>query len=516
MDPWGNAAAQYNQGLAQLSQINQQGFQAQAQGPASIYDRFIQGYAMAKQQRMQEEQARREAEFKQQQLDIQRMRWSQEDQQTKLRETAKVQAAIAQNYRPELRGSIAAELKAINPEWDDKKIESILPPRTPETIQIDGNAPLPLMPNDPVTLKNPAMRDDFLGMNPLREKNDAEQFQIAEQRRAATQAALDADRKADNARAERLAEQRHQEFLASTRYAANAQANMLKAIAERQKGAGVQTGGSDFDPFEPLPNAAEEMKAKLIKDKKLPPQQVTRGNPRADIVNARAQALAELEGKGIDAADYGRRVRAAKDFGAGGKSAEQLKAMDAAIQHFDLLKEASQELARGNVRRVNEIGNYFGFELGKPGVNNHMLIADIANKELQKLATTGVGTGGERDESLKRFTASNSPEQTAQAVAYAQKLMGGKIAAIHQQYKQVYGDDADIGKELNDRTREVLKSHGYDYSAKKPAKTLMDKAKGPNDQSQTKTVVKKEQNAGRKQTRFTYSDGTVEVKDGLL
>jgi hypothetical protein len=41
--------------------------------------------------------------------------------------------------------------------------------------------------------------------------------------------------------------------------------------------------------------------------------------------------------------------------------------MDAAIQHFDLLKEASQELARGNVRRVNEIGNYFGFELGKPG-----------------------------------------------------------------------------------------------------------------------------------------------------
>jgi len=206
MDPWGNAAAQYNQGLAQLSQINQQGFQAQAQGPASIYDRFIQGYAMAKQQRMQEEQARREAEFKQQQLDIQRMRWSQEDQQTKLRETAKVQAAIAQNYRPELRGSIAAELKAINPEWDDKKIESILPPRTPETIQIDGNEPLPLMPNDPVTLKNPAMRDDFLGMNPLKEKNDAEQFKIqaaeaarknAENERLRQQSILDAEKKAE-------------------------------------------------------------------------------------------------------------------------------------------------------------------------------------------------------------------------------------------------------------------------------------------------------------------------------
>jgi hypothetical protein len=170
MDPWGNAAAQYNQGLGQLAQINQQGYQAQAQGPASIYDRFLQGYVQAKQMRMQEEAAKREAEFKQQQLDIQRQRWSQEDQQVKLRETAKIQTAMAQNYRKELRGSYAAELKAINPEWDEKKINSILPPMTPETIQIDGNAPLPLMPNDPVTLKNPAMRDDFLGMNPLREK----------------------------------------------------------------------------------------------------------------------------------------------------------------------------------------------------------------------------------------------------------------------------------------------------------------------------------------------------------
>ena len=59
MDPWGNAAAQYNQGLGQLQQINQQGYQAQAQGPASIYDRFLQGYVQAKQMRMQEEQQAR-------------------------------------------------------------------------------------------------------------------------------------------------------------------------------------------------------------------------------------------------------------------------------------------------------------------------------------------------------------------------------------------------------------------------------------------------------------------------
>lgn len=175
MDPWGNAAAQYNQGLGQLAQINQQGYQAQAQGPASIYDRFLQGYVQAKQMRQQEEQAKREAEFKQQQLDIQRQRWSQEDQQVKLRETAKIQTAMAQNYRKELRGSYAAELKAINPEWDDKKVDSILPPQTPETIQIGGNAPLPLMPNDPVTLKNPAMTDNFRGLNVIKEENDAKQ-----------------------------------------------------------------------------------------------------------------------------------------------------------------------------------------------------------------------------------------------------------------------------------------------------------------------------------------------------
>lgn len=60
MDPWGNAAAQYNQGLGQLAQINQQGYQAQAQGPASIYDRFLQGYVQAKQMKMQEETAKRE------------------------------------------------------------------------------------------------------------------------------------------------------------------------------------------------------------------------------------------------------------------------------------------------------------------------------------------------------------------------------------------------------------------------------------------------------------------------
>lgn len=209
MDPWGNAATQYNQGLGQLAQINQQGYQAQAQGPASIYDRFLQGYVQAKQMRQQEEQAKREAEFKQQQLDIQRQRWSQEDQQVKLRETAKIQTAMAQNYRKELRGSYAAELKAINPEWDDKKVDSILPPQAPETIQIEGNAPLPLMPNDPVTLKNPAMRDDFLGMNPLKEKNDAEQFQIqaaeaarknAENERLRLQTIKDAEKKADEDR----------------------------------------------------------------------------------------------------------------------------------------------------------------------------------------------------------------------------------------------------------------------------------------------------------------------------
>lgn len=55
-NPWGQAASQYSQDLGQLNQIQQQGYQQAAQMPLSIYDRFVQGYAQSKMQKMQEQQ----------------------------------------------------------------------------------------------------------------------------------------------------------------------------------------------------------------------------------------------------------------------------------------------------------------------------------------------------------------------------------------------------------------------------------------------------------------------------
>lgn len=170
-NPWGSAAASYGSDLDRLQAQQQQGYQIQAQGPLSIYDRFMQGYQQAKAQQQAEAQAQQEADFKQQQIAIQKQRWDQQDQQAKLRDTAVLQGAVARSYRPELRQAFKAQLQAINPEWDDNKLEAALPAKTPETIKIGDNAPVPLSPYDPTTLQNPNMQDTFRGMDVLKEED---------------------------------------------------------------------------------------------------------------------------------------------------------------------------------------------------------------------------------------------------------------------------------------------------------------------------------------------------------
>ena len=468
MDPWGNAAAQYNQGLGQLAQINQQGYQAQAQGPASIYDRFLQGYVQAKQMRMQEEAAKREAEFKQQQLDIQRQRWQQEDQQTKLRETAKVQASIAQNYRPELRGSIAAELKAINPEWDDKKIESILPPRTPETIQIDGNEPLPLMPNDPVTLKNPAMQDTFKGMNVIREENDAKQAEARVRR--------DYDIQIANANSRQELEKIRAEMAMKLQELKGSQAQTQLQV-KIDAGAYAPRGqGQGLDMVDPGNAAAiDALAERAIVSGDL--SGLGMGN------NPLKAAVIKRMGERINAAGGGTPSLAGNkaEFKANTKSLTDLQAMadninafeKTAIGNWSRFEKAITDLGNTGSPAFNRPINWLRTNAaGDPKVSAAIAAGQAAHTEFARIINNprlvGVLTDNAREEVFRSL-----PKNFEDATPAQIKRVGDILRADAAQRKQ----------DLNTQIGEIKGRIGGGSS---PAQILMDKAKGGGERKQFK------------------------------
>lgn len=131
-----------------------------------------------------------------------------------------------------------------------------------------------------------------------------------------------------------------------------------------------------------------------------------------------------------------------------GKPAEELAAFNTAIQHADLLDEASKALNSKDTKALNSVKNKFKTEFGSSDVTNFDVIANAYAREVNKALTAGHVTDNEIKEAGATIPANASREQIVGAVQSYRNLMKSKVQIRKNQYesgmqgKPAFGQDS--------------------------------------------------------------------------
>lgn len=104
-----------------------------------------------------------------------------------------------------------------------------------------------------------------------------------------------------------------------------------------------------------------------------------------------------------------------------------------AVQHLQLLQDASEALKRGNIPLLNRLAQSFDVNIGKSAPLTFQAVAEKVSQEVEKVAMGGnVPYVGQLQSGLEKLRADASPEQTASVVDAYTKLMYGRINAIDE------------------------------------------------------------------------------------
>lgn len=136
------------------------------------------------------------------------------------------------------------------------------------------------------------------------------------------------------------------------------------------------------------------------------------------------------------AAGYASRVKAARDW-ATGPLGNQVRSFNVGLYHLDTLRELSDALRNGDIKRFNSLANTWGTETGNPAPTNFETAKQIIGAEVVK-AIVGAGGGGvqERLEAAQHISSSLSPDQIYGAIDTTEDLMIGQLKGLKQQYER--------------------------------------------------------------------------------
>ena len=156
----------------------------------------------------------------------------------------------------------------------------------------------------------------------------------------------------------------------------------------------------------------------------------------------------------LDASNYAARAATAKAFAAG-KPAEQITALNTAIQHMGELHKAANELNNTSVPLYNSAENYVQNKvLGDKRPTNFMMAAHPVAEELSRVFKGSNMSDAEVKQWQQSLSPDMSPDQIQGAMGIAQKLMDGRINALQDQYKR--GTNREAPSFLTPKSRETL------------------------------------------------------------
>jgi len=112
-----------------------------------------------------------------------------------------------------------------------------------------------------------------------------------------------------------------------------------------------------------------------------------------------------------------------KTFGPGGKGSEEILAFNTALQHADLLQQASDALKNGSTRVLNQIGNQLGVQFGSDKASNFQVIANAYSREVTKALSAGDLTDSEIKEQGATLPSNASPSQITGALSSYKALI---------------------------------------------------------------------------------------------
>jgi len=140
--------------------------------------------------------------------------------------------------------------------------------------------------------------------------------------------------------------------------------------------------------------------------------------------------------------DYAVGLKAEKDF-ATGKQGNAVRSFNVSLSHLDSLEKLSDALQNGDMRMVNQIGNFVATQTGKPAPTDFNAAKKIVGDEIVKAIVGGGGGVADREQAAKVLDAANSPAQLKGVINTYKDLMRGQLKGLRQQYEASGGRNFD-------------------------------------------------------------------------
>lgn len=140
----------------------------------------------------------------------------------------------------------------------------------------------------------------------------------------------------------------------------------------------------------------------------------------------------------FDAVNYGARAKTRADF-TSGKSAQSLNALNTVAGHLEQLSDAADKLNNTSIPLVNTVANGVESALGDPRMKQFEATKKAVVDELTRAYRGSGGSEGDIKSWASTLDAANSPEQLHGVLGTLGELLGSKINALGEQYKQGMG-----------------------------------------------------------------------------
>ena len=144
----------------------------------------------------------------------------------------------------------------------------------------------------------------------------------------------------------------------------------------------------------------------------------------------------------FDAVNYGTRAATRKDF-TSGVSARNITAFNTALGHLGTLYEAAGELHNRSFTPWNTVANWTAQKAGDPSVDKFNAARHAVVDELEKAFRGSNGTQAGIEEWTKALNSSQSPQQLRAVIGQMVDLLGSRVNALGEQYKQGMGRTID-------------------------------------------------------------------------
>lgn len=154
-----------------------------------------------------------------------------------------------------------------------------------------------------------------------------------------------------------------------------------------------------------------------------------------------------------------------------GPESRTLRSLNTVIDHLDTMRGLAADLSNSDVRVFNRAANLLAQETGQAAPTNFNAAKQIVGQEIVKAIVANGGSQAEREDAARIIDRANSPVQLEGAFKTVEKLMGGQLQSLRQQYETGTGLK-DFDKKLTPRAREVFSSIGATKGTAAPTRAM--------------------------------------------